>query len=271
MSRRNLVIGALVVIVILIAGSVWLYDWVLGDTEAASGQVSAPTLALETTVPTMAAMATDIPPTESVATVTPEPTQAAPAESSPTTQAAEAPADGLVTYQIAQEESQVSFNIFEELRGAPKDVIGTSNQVAGEVAVNLNDLSTAQIGQILINARTLVTDDDRRNQAIRNRILRTDQYEFITFTPTQITGLSGSAQPGQTFTFKITGDLTIQDVTQPATFDVTIQVESANRLTGTATTVVSRSDYNLIVPDLPFIANVSDEVKLEINFVLVAP
>ena len=271
MSRRNLVIGALVVIVILVIGGVWLYDWVLGDTEAASGQVSAPTLALETAAPTIAATATEILPTESVATATQEPTQAAPALSSPTVQAAEASAGGLVTYQITQEESQVSFNIFEELRGAPKDVIGTSNQVAGEVAIDLNDLSTAQIGQLLINARTLVTDDDRRNQAIRNRILHTDQYEFNTFTPTQITGLSGSAQPGQTFTFQITGDLTIQDVTQPVTFDVTAQVESVNRLTGTATTTINRSDFNLIVPNVPFVANVGEEIQLAIDFVLVAP
>jgi polyisoprenoid-binding protein YceI len=270
MSRRNLVIGALVAVVILVVGGAWLYNWVLGDTEAASAEITAPTLALDTAAPEVAAT-TDLPPTISAPTDMPEPTQAAPVENSPTTLAMEAPAGGLVTYQIVQEESQVSFNIFEELRGAPKDVIGTSNQVAGELAVDLDDLSTAQIGQILINARTLATDDDRRNQAIRNRILHTDQYEFITFTPTQITGLSGSAQPGQTFTFQITGDLTIQDITQPVTFDVTAQVESANRIAGTASTTINRSDFNLIVPNVPFVANVGEEVQLAIDFVLVAP
>ena len=132
----------------------------------------------------------------------------------------------LVKYQISQDESQVRFNIYEQLRGQPKDVIGVSNQIAGQVAVDLNDLSTAQIGEIVINARTLETDDSRRNQAIRNRILFTDQYEFINFKPTQISGLSGSAAPGQSFTFQVTGDLTIKDVTKPVTFDVTVMVES---------------------------------------------
>jgi polyisoprenoid-binding protein YceI len=265
------VIGVLVLAILFVVGGIWLYDWVLGDTEAASGQVSAPTLALETVAPPVAMLATDTIPAESAATSTPEPTQAVPTQVPTEAQVAETTGGGLLTYQIAQDQSQVSFNIFEELRGSPKDVIGTSNQVAGEVAVDLNDLSTAQVGQIVINARTLVTDDDRRNQAIRNRILHTDQYEFITFTPTQIAGLSGSAQPGQSFTFQIAGDLTIQDVTQPAVFDVTVQVESGDRLTGTASTVINRSDFNLIVPSVPFVANVGEEMTLMIDFVLVAP
>jgi hypothetical protein len=53
-------------------------------------------------------------------------------------------------------------------------VIGITDQVAGEASVNLADLSQTRLGVILVNARTLATDQDRRNQAIRNRILQTD-------------------------------------------------------------------------------------------------
>ena len=35
-------------------------------------------------------------------------------------------------------------------------------------------------------------------------------YEFITFTPTHLTGLSGAGQAGQPITFQIIGDLTIR-------------------------------------------------------------
>ena len=160
------------------------------------------------------------------------------------------------------------FNIFEQLRGQPKDVIGASNQIAGEVAVDLNDLSTAQMGEIVINARTLETDDGRRNQAIRNRILFTDQFEFINFKPTQISGLSGSAAPGQSFTFQVTGDLTIKDVTKPVTFDITMMVESPDRLAGSAKATIARADFNLNVPSVPFVANVGETMTLETDFVL---
>jgi polyisoprenoid-binding protein YceI len=265
-KRKNQWVWVVVLAAIAIVAGIWLYNWVLGDTEEASGPINATPVVLETAAPT------SIPPTATTASL---PTAAEPTVSAdPTLPAASeapasAPATNLVVYKISQEESQVLFNIFEELRGAPKDVIGVSNQVAGEIAVDLNDLSTAKAGVFQINARTLVTDDDRRNQAIRNRILNTDQYEFITFTPTQITGLSGSAVPGQTFTFQIAGDLTIRDITKPVVFEVTGQLESPERLTGTAKTVIQREDFALVVPDLPFIANVSPQVALQIDMVLV--
>ena len=55
-------------------------------------------------------------------------------------------------YQITQDESQVRFNIFEDAGGSPKDVIGVSDQVAGEVAVDLGDLGATQVGVIQVNA-----------------------------------------------------------------------------------------------------------------------
>jgi polyisoprenoid-binding protein YceI len=149
-------------------------------------------------------------------------------------------------------------------------VVGVSDQVAGEIAVDFSDLSTAEVGPIQINARTLVTDQDRRNQAIRNFILNTDTYEFITFTPTGITGLTGSSSPGDQFSFQIEGDLTIRDITQPVVFDVIAQEVSVDQLTGTATTVINLEAYEITIPSVPFVANVGEEVTLEIDFVALA-
>lgn len=274
--KRGLLIGMVVLaVVVAIGGGVWLYDWVLGATQPASGPLSAPTLSAATlllpsaslpkaTSTTEAEAPAIEPPTEISETETPS----APQETDGLPQAADPAASEVVIYQINQEESEVRFNIFEELRGAPKDVIGTTHQVAGQVVVNLNDISSAQVGEILINARTFTTDDDRRNQAIRNRILFTDQYEFIRFQPTQISGLNGSVAPDQTFTFQISGDLTIKDITRPVVFDVTVQVETTERLSGTAKATINRADFNLNVPSVPFVANVGESVLLEISFVL---
>jgi len=258
MSNRNLIIG-IGFLVIIILGGVWLYNWVLGETEAASGPISAPTLELDATLTE---------PQAAIPTVaTSEPTLVA----GTVEDQAEAISQGggVVVFKILQDDSRVQFNIFEELRGEPTDVIGVSNQIAGEVAVDLSDLSFTQVGMIQINARTLQTDSDRRDQAIRNRILNTDQYEFITFTPTEVSGLSGEAEQGETINFQIVGELTIREITQQAVFDVTAYLESDNRIVGNAEAVINRSDYNLIIPNVPFVANVGEEVVLEIDFVLV--
>ncbi len=261
--RRTAFLGISAVGILLIAGGAWLYNWVLGDTLAASAPIQATPIVLDTQAPT--ATTQDRNPTLAAAA----PLEATPTETAaPDPAAAPAASNGLVVLSIVSAESEARFNIYELLNGQPKDVIGKTNQVAGEVAVNPHDLSQVKFGVIQVNARTLATDDGRRNQMIRNRILTTDQYEFITFSPTAVTGLGGSGAVGQTYTFQVSGDLTIRDVTRPVTFQVTLQVESNSRLTGSASAKVKRSDFNISIPSVPFVANVGDEFTLELDFVL---
>lgn len=177
---------------------------------------------------------------------------------------------GRIVFQMVSAESLARFTIYEELRGSPKDVIGETRMFTGEILVNQQDLSQSIVGVIQINARDFATDDERRNSAIRNRILQTDTYEYVLFTPVSIEGLSGSGEMGKTYTFRLTGELTIREITQPVTFDVTVIAESPTRISGNAVATIRRSDFNLVVPNVPFVANVADEVKLELIFVAVA-
>ena len=178
-----------------------------------------------------------------------------------------APSDGLVIYEISQSDSEVRFELDEDLRGNRITVVGTTNQVAGQIALNFSDLSTAQVGQIQINARSLVTDNDFRNRAIQNEILDTGDFELITFVPTAVSGLPASAAVGEAISFTIEGELTIRDVTESVTFSVTATAVSASQITGTATATVLRDTYGLTIPEVPSVANVEDEVDLIINFV----
>lgn len=180
----------------------------------------------------------------------------------------EAPAaGGLMVYEISQGESEVRFELDEDLRGNRITVVGTTNQVAGQIGLDLGDLTTAQVGVIQINARTLATDNDFRNRAIQNEILETGSFEFITFTPTAVNGLPASAAAGEEISFTIDGDLTIRDVTAPVTFLVTATAVSDTQLSGTATATVLRETYGLNIPEVPSVANVENEVDLIINFV----
>lgn len=271
-NQRMLIIGSILVILILVLGGFLLYDWVLGETEAASGPIAA------TPVLTQAAGLPETAPTDPPAAPPTEPPAAAPTQIQPEPQivTTEPPAAepaqpvALQVYNLDQAGSEARFIIYEELRGQPVNVVGRTDQVAGQIALDPSDLSAAQIGPVQINARTLVTDSEQRNRAIRNRILNTDSYEFITFTPAQISGLNGPVVPGAPLTFQIAGDLTIRDITQPVVFEVTAQMDADGRITGTAVAAVQRGDYNLVIPSVPGVANVGEEVTLEIDFVAVA-
>jgi polyisoprenoid-binding protein YceI len=169
-------------------------------------------------------------------------------------------------YAISADTSQVRFELDEDLRGSRITVVGTTGQIAGELAFDFDDLSQTQIGAIQINARTLATDNNFRNRAIQNEILDTGSYEYITFTPTAINGLPGSASIGETITFTVDGDLTIRDVTMPATFTVEATAASDSQITGAASTIITRDAYGLTIPSVPSVANVEQEVELYIEF-----
>jgi polyisoprenoid-binding protein YceI len=247
---------------LLLAGGVWLYDWVLGDTLEASQPISAVPLPSETSAPLTS-------PTIPSAEITGSALQQPPIETVQETQETALPQND-TKFSISQSDTQARFMIFEELNGQPTDVVGITNQVAGEAIVNLDELSQTRLGIISVNARTLVTDQDRRNQAIRNRILQTDQFEYITFSPIELTGLDGRAVVGQNYTFQISGDLTIRDITQPVVFDSMVTLEADGSLRGIASTVILREAFNLIIPSVPFVANVGENVSLEIEFLLIS-
>jgi polyisoprenoid-binding protein YceI len=169
-------------------------------------------------------------------------------------------------YALQSGASQATFTIDEVLRGSPKTVVGTTDQVSGQIALDPSDASSAQVGTILIDARTLQTDDSSRTRVLNNQILDTNDYEYISLTPTTLSGLPDSVSVGQPFTFQLTGDLTIRHTTRPVTFDVTATLGSDGMLTGTATSTVAYSDWGISIPNVPFVASVGDQVVLGLDF-----
>lgn len=217
-----------------------------------------------TSQPTTAPTATE-PSADPTAAPAEEPTATAPATVAPTPEPAAAAAPAL--FAIVQAESEARFIIDEVLRGAPKRVIGVTDQVAGQIAVDAANPDAAQVGAVQVNARTLTTDNEFRNRALKNQILDTNTHEFVTFEPVELAGLPDGVAVGQSFSFQITGNLTIKGTTLPVTFDVTVTPVSESRIEGLATTTFPYRDFGLRIPDSPSVDTVADDVTLELEFV----
>lgn len=175
-----------------------------------------------------------------------------------------------VLYRITEEESTAHFKINEVLAGNPTTVVATTRRVAGDIIVNFADPPASQVGTVAVNARTLKTDNEFRDQSIRGQILRSseDDYEFVMFVPTELIGLPSSPVTiGETVEFQIVGDLTIVDVTRSVTFDASVTVVSLERIEGFASVQVLYSDFGLTVNPPPTVASVEDQVTLEIELV----
>lgn len=172
-------------------------------------------------------------------------------------------------YHIDPENSEVRFTLTEDLMGQHTTVIGKTNDVAGDVAIDLNTPANSKLGTLRISSRSLATDNEFRNRAIRGQILQSnqDQFEFIEFTPTAIEGLPAAVKIGDVLNFKVTGDLKVRDITQAVTFDVSVTVTSDIQIEGKGSTQVTREQFGLQIPNAPGVANVSNDVTLEIDFV----
>ena len=220
-----------------------------------------------------AASAESAPAKEEAAAPSDAPAEAEPAEAEPATEtdtaSTTAVAEGLTTFTIVPEQSEVRFTIDEVLRGSPKTVVGATSQLNGQIFIDPVDPSRTEIGPIQIDASSFATDDDRRNGAIRRFILQSNNeaYQFITFTPTSVEGLPAAVNVGDTFELAITGDLTIRDEIRSETFVVAVTVNSETEISGSGSATILYKDYGISIPSVPFVASVEDDLLLEIDFV----
>lgn len=176
---------------------------------------------------------------------------------------------GRALYRITPENAGVQFILQEDLRGQRIDVIGTTDQVAADVIIDFDTPFLSQVGVITINARTLQTDNQFRDRAIRAEILLSsrDEYEFIDFTPLAINGLPDTVVVGETYAFEIVGNLNMVGVVNEVTFTTEVTIVSPSQIAGTASTTILYADWGISIPSAPGVANISDDVTLIIDFV----
>ena len=169
--------------------------------------------------------------------------------------------------------SVASFELGEILNGNPKQVVGTTSELAGQVAVDPSDPEGMRFSPILVNARTFRTDSSQRDRQIRGPVILNsarDEFEMITFVVTSTAGLTGPVTVGSIRDLTITGDLTIKGATRSVTFEVTVEYTDEMTLAGTAETLVRRTDFGIGIPSVRSVAGVDEEVLLRLEFVAVA-
>jgi polyisoprenoid-binding protein YceI len=213
-----------------------------------------------------------------VPTATPAPASAQSSNATPTsnppaqvpvTGATPAASANTVDFKLVPGESQVSYTVQETLfnqNNRLNTAVGVTKQVTGDIYGNQTDPSQSKIGTITVDISQFTSDSSMRDNFIRRNFLQSSKYPLATFTPTSIAGLPASYTNGQTYSFKVTGDLTVHNVTKPVTFDVTASLNGTT-LSGTATAAVKMSDFGVGPITLGGMLQTQDDVKLSMQFV----
>lgn len=174
------------------------------------------------------------------------------------------------------EESQASYLVDEEflenalsklgIEAGQNDVVGTTPEVSGQLQLNLDDLS-AVLGEneFAVDLSQLTSDQDRRDNWIRENGPTFDRFPMATFTATAVSGLPDNYDEGQEIQFQVSGDLTVHEVTLPVTFDVTATLQD-DTLTGVLETRRLMSDFGIDPPAFAGTLTVADEFGIRVEF-----
>jgi polyisoprenoid-binding protein YceI len=229
---------------------------------AATQPAAAPTAPAAPAAPAVTEMATEA--------ADPASPTAPPAVAATQAPPAQAPASGsAVTYKIVAGESQLKYEVGEVFINDNNRfnlAAGVTPQISGEITVDQAAPQNSQIGTITADVSQFKSDSSRRDNAIRQRFLESGQFPNVTFTATQIEGLPQTYTDGQDLPLKISGDLTIRQVTRPVVFDATVKL-SANTLSGTATTTILMSDFGFGPISLVGMLKTEDQAKVTLTFV----
>jgi polyisoprenoid-binding protein YceI len=197
---------------------------------------------------------------------TPTPTQTAKATATATAASA--------TAWTVTDKSKATVRVREQLVGVnlPSDAVLTATGAKGSFELNA-DGTFASGSKITLDLNTLTSDERNRDNFIKNDTIEVRQFPTADFVPTKTTGLTLPLATSGTFTFRLTGNMTIHGTTKEVTFDVEAKRDGSD-LTATATASPSWKfgDFGMTAPSVPFrVVSVTDEIRVVIDLVATGP
>ena len=183
---------------------------------------------------------------------------------------------GLRTYIIVAEESSASYIAEEEFFGLAlgkygipeglSDTVGTTSAIEGQFQLNWDDLGSP-LGEntFTVDLSTLESNQGLRDSWIRENGPEFGTYPTATFVAESLEGAPDTYAMGEEVNFQMVGQLTIREITQPATFDITAKLEN-DTVTGVATAALTMSDFGITPPDFANTLTVADDFQVRVEF-----
>jgi polyisoprenoid-binding protein YceI len=205
------------------------------------------------------------------ATPTPQnakPTAAATTAAAPAATQAAGAADYLFL-KVVGAESEACYMVGEIFLGEDSFnlAVGVTHSIDAEVAVDRNNIANSQISDITINISEFTSDQPRRDGIIRQRWLESNKFPFAKFAEAKIVGLPARPyKDAESLNFRITGKLTVRDVTKDVTFNAT-GVLTGKVLVVTAFTDVLMTDFGFEPPSVGGFVQANNELRIVLNLV----
>jgi polyisoprenoid-binding protein YceI len=155
--------------------------------------------------------------------------------------------------------SFVGYRVQENLLGVDQTATGRTSDVQGSLTIAGTTIDPVEI---VANLKTLKSDEDRRDNAIRNDGLETDRFPEGKFALTKPIALDAVPEAGKTVKVTAQGDFTLHGVTKA------VEIPLEGRWDGKQVQVVgslpiSFGDYDMEAPSRAGFVSVEDRGEME--------
>ena len=173
----------------------------------------------------------------------------------PTATATATPEAGAATWEVAKtDETFVGYRVREEFATiGVADAVGRTGEVSGTAEVEGDRITSADLEADLT---TLVSDESRRDDALRGRGIETDRYPTAEFRLTEPVDLSRRSATTR-------GELTLHGETQPIRVKVSAQRLGADAIELAGSAPIAFADFGIEPPSVAGVVTVEDQGTLE--------
>lgn len=181
------------------------------------------------------------------------------------------PEKGETVYRIDPTRSSLTYQVDENFAGKKTSTAeGVTNGLAGDVAINADDLAKSRVGKIVANVEQFHSDNNLRDSRLRQDYLESARFPLATFEVSEISGLDGKLTEGESRDFTMTGAVTVKGETAKATFDATATLTDGT-LKATATTDAKLSRFGAGPISIAGLVSTSDDVTLTLKLTMLDP
>lgn len=178
---------------------------------------------------------------------------------------------GESVYRIDPSKSSLSYKVSEQFAGRNvSKATGTTNGIAGDIAVNTANPSASRAGTIVANIEQFHSDNRLRDARIRSDFLESHEFPLAKFTVKSFDGLPARLEQGKQVTFTIRGDAEVRGVTHPVTWAARGSLIE-NGFEATATAPIKLSDFDIEHVSIKGFVSASDDATLTLKLHAVDP
>lgn len=195
-------------------------------------------------------------------------------EAAPSTESTES---DIRTFIVASDQSTARYLVAETFFEGATDrfgipaglatTIGEAQTLEGELTLDFGQSPIAlQAANFTVDISALRSDQSMRDNTLRERWLESNQYPIASFVASGMENFPAEYAEGSEVSFQLVGEITIREITQPVTWDVTATLNNGV-ISGTAVAPLTMTDFGFDPPNFAGLFTIEPDFEVEVDFV----